>query len=943
MKCILTGIVLFICTSVSFARDYYIDPQKGSINNSGTFSNPWNTLADVLSSGKTFQPGDQIFLLRGYHGAPYITGRHSRDVYIKAYPGHSPAVFSVRFMNATHWHLSNLTVSKETAPTGHPDLNLEIPGGITIDDQKNEDSHYITIENCSLYTQQNNTNFTATMWANLKAAILVHGTHHTIKGNHLYNGGGIQIMFHANNTYVGHNVIENIGTDASGIRSHNNIIEHNLFMNSHKVNGNHNDLMQAWGSSNNIVRHNELRAYTNPNQPFISDDPDRKGISSCQGLGMFDGVFENWVIEHNLIRVDHRIGIYAHNLQKSIIRNNKIVRRGPKVWKRTRPPAIFVGESKTGSPSRGNKVYNNEAEDFEIGRKTNNGYPIGRTADIYNNVETREYNPPVDNEAPSQPKNLFSYVIPGYGVDLRWDPATDNTNVKGYHIYRDGVRIGKKRTGTHFLDPHYRHQSIYQVSAFDYNGNESVKSKRNQNGYQESPEPVPEPQPEPSPEPNPSPNPEPTPTPFPEPQFYEGANSLTGWRIANTEILLTWKSPTNNPPLKEYGIVLGDNSRVWKRVKTVSGSTFSTVLTYSNGIRAGENAKLQVRAVLSDGTKLPMSEQIVVTTTVVSAPEPTPTPLPEPNPTPVPEPSPVPPPPPPPEPDPSPVPLVYEGAHSLIGLRVAKSTIELSWQAPTGNPDLREYGIVLGPDNRSWKRVKTVSGTTLNTTLTYYEGIRSTENAKLQVRAVLKDGTKLPMSEQIVVTTAIVELPEPEPSPTPLPEPTPSPVPDPAPEPSPSPAPEPTPDLNDKYPVIYPAIEAHLSGPTINGDMADFINPENDFIEWTVSNHKDNVFDLIFHYSLSSGDRPLELRLDGNVVLPKMSFPKTGGWKIIKSVKHTIFLPPGVHKVRLTAIGYSGGNFKSLTLALNNTLSLDKAIDQQPTPINSNGGCFIRL
>lgn len=277
----------------------------------------------------------------------------------------------------------------------------------------------------------------------------------------------------------------------------------------------------------------------------------------------------------------------------------------------------------------------------------------------------------------------------------------------------------------------------------------------------------------------PTPEPKPEPSPEPNPGAEEGASGLVGVRTGATTIQLTWKAPKGNPELKEYGIVLGPNNRLWRRVKTVSGTTLSTTLTSSNHIKAS-TAMLQVRAVLKDGTKLPMSEQIHVLP-LTGKPEPKPTPAPEPKPTPVPE----------PKPTPVPEPVPTSGAYGLVGKRLGETKIELSWKSPKGNPSLKEYGIVLGKSEKNWRRVKAVNGSTLKTVLDASHGI-SNGTALLQVRAVLSNGGKLPMSEQISVAPSVV----PEPTPQPKPEPKPQPKPEPKPEPQPEPVPPPPPGQN---------------------------------------------------------------------------------------------------------------------------------------------------
>lgn len=474
MRKILTCIIF----SVLFANfihstDYYVDPSKGSMNNPGTVASPWNKLSNVFSTGKRFKTGDTINLYRGYHGLVNITGINTGNVYIQPVPGHTPTVKCINFKNAHYWYIKGLTISPSTVPAGDADAIL--PGsGINIDVLYNENSHYNTIKNCSLYTQQINTNFTRTNWNNWSCGINVFGHNNTLSGNHMYNGGGIQINYHSNSTQIDNNVIENVGSDCMGLRGNYCIVENNLFMNTHKVSANHNDLIQGMGTTGNIIRNNELRAYTDPNQPYISDagwattPTSKPGVSITQGIGLFDGTFKDWVIENNLIKVDHTIGIWILGPQNCTIKNNKIVRCGQNVWNINGPPSIKISTTKGGGPATNNTVTGNQAEKFYLDSAQNGGVSIGTAS---NNTVSTSYTAPVDIIAPSTPTGLTAVVIKNYGIDLNWTASTDNVKVVGYKIYKDGIEVGMTRTGTNFMAINSLGTGLYRVKAFDYNGN----------------------------------------------------------------------------------------------------------------------------------------------------------------------------------------------------------------------------------------------------------------------------------------------------------------------------------------------------------------------------------------------------------------------------------------------------------------------------------------
>jgi hypothetical protein len=82
-----------------------------------------------------------------------------------------------------------------------------------------------------------------------------------------------------------------------------------------------------------------------------------------------------------------------------------------------------------------------------------------------------------DNEAPSAPSNLRTSAVLSYRVSIQWDAATDNIEVTGYRVYRDGSDIGTA-TGTAYSDNTVESSNsyTYTVSAYDSAGNESEQS-----------------------------------------------------------------------------------------------------------------------------------------------------------------------------------------------------------------------------------------------------------------------------------------------------------------------------------------------------------------------------------------------------------------------------------------------------------------------------------
>jgi parallel beta-helix repeat protein len=100
------------------------------------------------------------------------------------------------------------------------------------------------------------------------------------------------------------------------------LFEYNLVANAIKVDGNHDDGFQSLARDGNpvvgvVLRGNQF--YTNYNHP------NEALLSTFQGIGCFDGFYENWRIENNLVVVSHYHGISLYGARNSMIVNNTVV------------------------------------------------------------------------------------------------------------------------------------------------------------------------------------------------------------------------------------------------------------------------------------------------------------------------------------------------------------------------------------------------------------------------------------------------------------------------------------------------------------------------------------------------------------------------------------------------------------------------------------------
>ncbi|MHC4988935.1 MAG: Ig-like domain-containing protein, partial [Planctomycetota bacterium] len=124
---------------------------------------------------------------------------------------------------------------------------------------------------------------------------------------------------------------------------------------------------------------------------------------------------------------------------------------------------------------------------------------------------------------------------------------------------------------------------------------------------------------------------------------------------------------------------------------------------------------------------------------------------------------------------------------------------------------------------------------------------------------------------------------------------------------------------------IYEAEDATLVGPTINTGNAgytgsgyvNYVNNTGDYIEWTVTAASAGSWDLWFRYGQGDTDRPLEIKVNGQVVAASFSFPNTGGWGVWDiTALLPVTLNAGANTVRATTIGFEGPNIDHLAVGI---------------------------
>lgn len=332
------------------AVNYYVDPVNGDKADDGSKEAPWRTLAEVFSENHTFEAGDTIFLLNGHHESVTVTGINAGYVTILPLEGHDPTMRLLAFTNARKWKVLGLTISPETAPSYSKATLLTI----------NSSASEIIVDSCYAYSVEDNTPWSASDWVSKACnGASVTGDQNIISNCHFLNvRHGILVESTGVYNLIKNNTVENFAADGMRGIGNDNTFEYNTVKNCYDVDDNHDDGFQSYSRGPGgtvgtgtvygiVLRGNTIINYTDPNQPFRG---------TLQGIGCFDGMFEDWIVENNVVITDHWHGITLLGAIDCKIINNTVVDRNTTS---PGPPWISIGKHKDGTLGTGNAIRNN--------------------------------------------------------------------------------------------------------------------------------------------------------------------------------------------------------------------------------------------------------------------------------------------------------------------------------------------------------------------------------------------------------------------------------------------------------------------------------------------------------------------------------------------------------------------------------------------------------
>ncbi len=319
-----------LAASVLHGTVFYVDPEKGGMDNDGSAERPWRTVQQVFKqnliqtrdkAGRLKNPnapvkaGDTLLLRSGYHGEIYCRGAHNSDfITIAAEKGHKPKVRRIFFSAAGKWIIRGLTISPSFAPEYKRDRLIYVVdwGGPSAD---------FVIENNTLFSSADASSWSAEQWNSLVCyGITVIGERVKIRNNTLrYVNHGILIV--GDKFTVERNSIEHIAGDGIVCSANNASLLYNRIKYFYRVNDNHDDGIQFHRGRDKTTP--ILNAVVSGNWVIARDNAvSNPLIGSPQGICNFDIPAINWRIENNVVLVQHHHGITIGGCRNGVIVNN---------------------------------------------------------------------------------------------------------------------------------------------------------------------------------------------------------------------------------------------------------------------------------------------------------------------------------------------------------------------------------------------------------------------------------------------------------------------------------------------------------------------------------------------------------------------------------------------------------------------------------------------
>jgi len=360
-----------IATSVpGWAATYYVAPQGAKISTTadGSQAKPW---ASIGSAIKVAKGGDSILLMDGVHGG------------ITLYNVSFESPVTIRSMNGKKARVEWIVMTGETrnfvfrAISVWPS-SLEAVKRPTLVETGDDvsDVHFDDLDIRSGSDASDYPTWSLEQWNKRKFnAVLTRGPRTQITNSKI-TGIGFGIQTSGDDSIIANNTVSGFSGDGLRALGQKNTVRDNMVTDCVQINGNHADGFQSWQRTTPVdglvVDGNTILEWSNKKSSPLR--------CKLQGIGLFDGFYDNLVIQNNVVSVSAYHGISVYGARHAKIVNNTVVSISGNPAKF---PWLAVFPHKNKTPSTDVVVANNLAMAF---RGTSS--PVNRVLSADNSVIT---------------------------------------------------------------------------------------------------------------------------------------------------------------------------------------------------------------------------------------------------------------------------------------------------------------------------------------------------------------------------------------------------------------------------------------------------------------------------------------------------------------------------------------------------------------------------
>jgi Right handed beta helix region len=350
---------LLTSAGAALATNYYVAPLGAVLTcpADGSQACPFASISTAFAA-KKIVGGDTVLLMDGdFGGVQEKYWTFDSTVTIQSLNGSNAHISWASFGDsAKNITLKNLKVWRDE---GDPTTTYLI--------RAYTGSSYLTFENLDIRSREDGLNYMSwslTRWVTVASrAFDLRGTFSTVRNNKIT--AVIEGIIAGPDSLVENNVIDGFAGDGMKAVSRSTFRGNRVTNAVNAFPDYHADGLQSYTPGDPItdlvVENNTIIQWTN--------DPASPLKGELQGIGMFDGWYDNLTIRNNLIITDHYHGIAIYGTRGATILNNTVVDLSglPNT-----SPWIKVTAKKDGSPSQNVLVANNLAMQFQMDSATQN-------------------------------------------------------------------------------------------------------------------------------------------------------------------------------------------------------------------------------------------------------------------------------------------------------------------------------------------------------------------------------------------------------------------------------------------------------------------------------------------------------------------------------------------------------------------------------------------